>query len=341
MNGAPPKRHWLLTQPRSASNMLTKMLNLDQQNVRPSFGGGYFFIFAHIYRRTVGQKPWKKWTAQEMKTAIQQQQESFDSLQEFLAASEAEQQTIFVKEHVMVFAEPILENTRRFPETANGDSDVDEVAPIVAISRSSPPQPRSKLNRTCLPDEFLKTWHPTFLIRHPVMLFPSMLRAMLETDEWTPETALVMGKSDLSMFFQRSLYDFYEEHFGKTSNDGREWPLVLDADDLMQHPEMIRGYAALAGLDPEKVVLEWEPATEEQLSTMRSDVKRMLSTISASSGVRKDKVAANVDLETEAKKWKVEFGDELGSVLENAVHDAIPDYEYLRSRRLRPEQVSN
>src|SRR5690606_7516389 len=53
-NGTPIKRRfWLITSPRTASNMLVKILNLDEQGVRPGpMAGGYFFLPAAVERLT-------------------------------------------------------------------------------------------------------------------------------------------------------------------------------------------------------------------------------------------------------------------------------------------------
>jgi hypothetical protein len=60
----------------------------------------------------------------------------------------------------------------------------------------------------------------------------------------------------------------------------------------------------------------------------------MLSTLLGSTGVIKDKTPTVVDVAAEAKQWKEEFGEELAYMLETTVRDAMPDYEYLRSRRI-------
>jgi hypothetical protein len=60
----------------------------------------------------------------------------------------------------------------------------------------------------------------------------------------------------------------------------------------------------------------------------------MLSTLSASTGIIKDKTPTAVDVDAEVKQWKEEFGEEVAAKLETLVRDAMPDYEYLRSRRI-------
>ena len=62
----------------------------------------------------------------------------------------------------------------------------------------------------------------------------------------------------------------------------------------------------------------------------------MMSSLSASKGVIKDKAPANIDIAAEAAKWKVEFGEEVAQIIEKAVWDSMPDYEYLKSKRITP-----
>ncbi len=53
---------------------------------------------------------------------------------------------------------------------------------IAGIVQSVESAARSALNITTMSDEFLKTWKPTFLIRHPAAM-PSMYRTRLQNFE--------------------------------------------------------------------------------------------------------------------------------------------------------------
>ena len=95
------------------------------------------------------------------------------------------------------------------------------------VSRPS----RSPLNLTFLPDEFLKTWNPTFLIRHPAMMIPSLYRTCLGNFEMNgfKRTKKEPLPTELTTKWIRTLYDFYAAHFAESSL----WPIVLDADDRL------------------------------------------------------------------------------------------------------------
>ncbi len=51
--------------------------------------------------------------------------------------------------------------------------------------------------------------------------------------------------------------------------------------------------------------------------------------------IKTEKRDGDIVLEEEVEKWKVEFGDAVAEALMRRVKDALPDYHYLRSLRLR------
>jgi hypothetical protein len=103
----------------------------------------------------------------------------------------------------------------------------------------------------------------------------------------------------------------------------------------MLNPGIVTKYASLAGLDPEKLRFEWEEVSEEQLQSMPPPNRVMLSFINKSRGIDKGKVAGAIDIDAEAAKWRVEFGEQGGRNLEQWVRDAMPDYLALHAKRLR------
>ncbi|KAK3290206.1 uncharacterized protein B0H64DRAFT_332807 [Chaetomium fimeti] len=334
VNAAPthPTRVWLLTSPRTASNMLVKILNLDAQNVRPAEHGGYFFLNAGVKRFTFHDTPMNTWKDEDRAAVYAAQQVAFDNLQEYLDAAEKEGQRVFVKEHAFMMNDPHYESEHTYgPDAVTG-------TPGTLTAKGIEHPTRSALNLTSLPDEFLKTWRPTFLIRHPAMMLPSLYRTCIRDDV---NAFVVDGRKarpgkeplqcEVTMKWIRTMHRFYEAHFG----DDSTWPIVLDADDIMVNPELVTKYAALAGLEPEKLRFSWEKASEEQVAKMAPPNRVMLSSINASSKVDMSKVAGAIDIDAEAVKWRVEFGEEGGRNLEKWVRDAMPDYLDLHAKRLR------
>ncbi|KAI1421983.1 hypothetical protein F5Y12DRAFT_660979 [Xylaria sp. FL1777] len=321
------RRYWLLTMPRTASNMLVRVMNLDEQGVRTAaFHGGYFFFPSMIARLNLFNKG-PGWTPEDHASVEEAVKKSFDALQDYLEAAEKEGQKVFVKEHISFLNDAHYEYEHMY-STVSGEDSPPTPMPARGFAQST----RSSFNRTCLPDEFLKTWHPTFLIRHPGLMLPSLYRTTLKDGEiyGTKRAQKEPFEIEGTMKFVRALYEFYSHYFGENSM----WPIVLDADDVIKYPELVMKYAGLVGLDPDKLKFSWEKVSQEKIDQMESIVQVMLGTINASTGVDKGKIAGKLDIDAEAKKWRVEFGEEGGKKLERWVQDAMPDYEYLRSRRL-------
>ena len=332
----PPRRFYLFTSPRTASNLLYKMLALeDQPHVLPHKREGYFFLPTIRPRMTLfsgAGKPISEWNEAERAVLKAKFQESFDDLQTHVESAAAQGKDVFVKEHAPWLVEPTAEARWVF-----GNGGVEE-GPWMVETKTW--HTHSKGNQTVLPDEFLKMWLPTFLIRHPALVFPSLYRTALDLQgAEVARTDLAQQKLEMTMHWIRSLYDWFVEQRDTSLRDGQvdhklDWPIVIDADDIMLEPEVVRRYAAIVGLDPSKLKFEWEQVSEEDLAKMGRMEKRMRSTLVGSKGIVEGKTAMGLNLETEAEKWREEFGDMEGSKLESFVREAMADYEYLRERRL-------
>ncbi|KAI1817546.1 hypothetical protein GGS20DRAFT_14768 [Poronia punctata] len=322
------RRYWLLTMPRTASNLLVTILNLTEQGVRPCYHGGYFFFTSAMARLSLYHKPMSEWTPEQRKIVDDQMRENFDNLQDYLEAAEEGDQKILVKEHISFLNNPAFESEYMYGATDGDDASWKDVLP----ARHGASSTRSSPNFTVLPDEFLKTWHPTFLIRHPAKMLPSLFRTA-NHDEMQMDGK---GRSQKEPFdvestlkFVRALHEFYVGHFGPDS----QWPVVLDADDIITHPELVIKYAGMVGLDAEKLKFSWEKMSPEKLESLPPAQRIMIQTLSSSTGLLREKVAGKICIAEEAKKWKCEFGEETGAKLEKRVNDMMDDYEYLHKRR--------
>ncbi|KAI1343679.1 hypothetical protein F5Y15DRAFT_174139 [Xylariaceae sp. FL0016] len=322
------RRFWLLTSPRTASNLLIRILNLEEQNVRETYHGGYFFFPSLRARIGLLDTPPAQWTSAQREAVYQGSVASFDTLQDYLDDARRDGQKVFVKEHCF-----FINNLYHEMQYMHGADSV-EGEPQVLPARGVPNPTRSPNNLTVMPDEFLQTWHPTFLIRHPAMAFPSLYRTCLASIkiDGVGRARAEPYEVETTMQWVRSLYDFYAAYFAAQGEPS--WPLVIDADDVMNRPEVVAKYAATVGLDPAKLRYSWDKATPEQLGKMNKAEQRMLSSISDSVGVDKSKLAGSIDLDVEAAKWRTEFGEEGGRKLEKWVRDAMPDYEFLYAKRI-------
>jgi hypothetical protein len=273
------------------------------------------------------------WILEDRTQILDSYQLSFDALQQHVKIAEAQGKDVFVKEHVNWMIEPVAET-----KLVYGEKSTDEVPWTVKL-RSSLEQTHSKLNKTILPDEFLESWLPTFLIRHPALVFPSNYRTYVDNNgkENVKEDEKLLTL-EMTMYWTRTLYDWYTHHLYTSEHVSTEvsWPIILDADDIMLEPEVVLKYAKIVGLDPEKLRFEWNAKSKKDLDKMWNVERRMLSTISNSTGIVEGKTSMGLVVEEEVRKWKTEFGEEEGGKIERWVMEAMPDYEYLKAKRLKP-----
>lgn len=198
----------------------------------------------------------------------------------------------------------------------------DDIEPISLTDRNAPNQVHT--NPTSIPDTFLLTLRPIFQIRHPMLMFPSILRAEKKA-LGCPHPSSPMVAITLTLSHSRALYDWYLNH------ETGPRPQVIDADDIISDKNAVRHICVEAGLDPDAVQYEWE--TREEPNPMRAI---FLSTLYESTGIIPSLSSRGRDFEEEKAKWKAEFGDDDGEDLAKFVLDAMPDYNYLLSQRTYP-----
>ncbi|KAG9235735.1 hypothetical protein BJ875DRAFT_528212 [Amylocarpus encephaloides] len=324
-----PQRYFLLTYPRTASNLLIKILNLDEQpSVQSSERGGYFLMpqlkaFIELFGSN-SSRHLRPWTLGEKAKVKESQQGCYETMKKHAEDAAKEGKGVFVKEHVPWLIRPSVEREFLFGSEGMGGFSwgVD----------AFPKQMTSKLNETIFPDEFLKMWKPTFLIRHPALAFPSDYRTSVDLNGAEFARDRKGWELDMTLKWSRTLYDWY---LLNTSSTDSNFPIILDADDIMRHPELMVKYSKLIGLDAEKLRFKWDAVSSEQQEGMWAPERRMRDSIDNSEGVIRGKSSIGIDLGEEGKRWKVEFGEMGGERLEGWVRGAMGDYEYLRGRRLR------
>ena len=200
----------------------------------------------------------------------------------------------------------------------------DTVEPLIIHERGAPAN-TPHTNPTSLPDSFLLQFQPIFQIRNPVLMFPSLVRAQMDINFVSRPRDLVCQLM-LNLHAPRALYDWYAEQ----SATSHIIPRVIDADDVMNDPATVRLLCTQTGMDPDAVVYEWEERVVEDPRQAR-----FLSTISKSKGVIKGLDAQGKTVESEMEKWVAEWGREDAEEMARLVRDAMPDYEYLYSRRTK------
>ncbi|KAF2010778.1 hypothetical protein BU24DRAFT_495982 [Aaosphaeria arxii CBS 175.79] len=337
----PPIHNILLTLPRTSSHLLTRILNLPSQpSIHRHPSDGYFFLAPTVQRFShhLAGKPLPAWTSDERDALRDAFQTSYEELEAFHSAVVAAGKSSYVKIHVNWLIEPVSETSFLFP-----DLEQQQLLPApwtVQTASQGPDATKSALNETAVPDEVLRGWRPTFLVRHPALVFPSLLRTAIDNEG---VESVLKGEAtqrwEATFHWSRALYEFYDgdgEGEGRESRvEGVRYPIVVEADDVVGRPEVVRLYARAVGLDEKLVRYEWERASETEVAGLSKVERRMKDTLLGSRGIVGGKTAEGLVVEDEVVKWGKEFGEVLGERLRVLVEASMADYEWLRERRLR------
>lgn len=328
------------------NNRAVKILNIHHQpSLLTNAKGGYFFYPAFVQAARNGHlaKAPEDWSNEDVEAVKGGFQSCIDTMEEWSTKARDENKVLFAKEHAFW-----LVNPASFQEAVTGPG-----APGFSeqfrmnTDAYGPDQNYSLSNKTIVSNEYLRSWQMAFIIRHPALAWPSMYRAMLKVAaEGFMDEDGIKGSSEtnMSLRWSRMLYDWCMEQ-----PDVPTPPPVIDAHDLIHNPEVVLRLCEQTGLDKNVVQFEWDPndakksnnwspddpnakAEEHDLHSRAASI--MLSSLEASKGVIKDKAPAHIDIAAEAAKWKVEFGEEVAQMIEKAVWDSMPDYEYLKSKRI-------
>jgi hypothetical protein len=336
MTSQKPRRFFLLSHPRTASNLLVHILALDNQpNVAALELGGYFFVPVTGLTTQLGL--WGKhvdgWNDHEKAQIRQSYQSCFSQLEDYVQKAMSDDRIVFVKEHSILLTHPVFQAKPMFGSVQEAPWMVD-----IPERHYGPTKTRSPPNETIFPDEYLRAWNPIFLIRHPALTFPSRYRAFLDLEAKTATAEARNAHLSINMTFHatRALYDWYgRELSGSSSNNNVTWPIVLDADDIICDPGVTVRLAEIMGMDVDKLQFSWSPLSQQERERYFPSAQRLLSTLHSSGTLDKEKAATGIDLDTEIMKWKEEFGERDGAYIERCVRDAMADYEFLRAKRLR------
>ncbi|KAL5358106.1 hypothetical protein BJX96DRAFT_173139 [Aspergillus floccosus] len=270
-------------------------------------------------------------------------QEAFDQLEQSIESAQAKKEsggqgrTPFIKEHAFTFMKP--EMISRSLARPQRHMNIPRITAQPAKERTGRAMKASDddANPTVLPTQFLRSVTPVFLIRHPALVFESILRVSGPTmgahvdDEEFPVEA--------SMRWLRVLYDWYA-----ASADGGARPIVLNADEIMAHPVVVQELCQQLQLDPAGVRFQWDPVPREVIDSQSAYQRHFFSTIQSSCGVRLEKHSAahgqGLDLDAFTVTWQEAYGMQIAATLRSLVDAAMPDYEYLRGYELRASDLS-
>ena len=127
--------------------------------------------------------------------------------------------------------------------------------------------------------------------------------------------------------WQRDLYDWYIDN-------GFE-PLVIDTDDFIADPDLVRKLCTLCSMDPEHLLLEWPATTEDEKAKMLPIFVALQETLLDSTGIVASKGKPHIVVEEEVATWSELFGEQQAAVLRELLDLSLPHYLYLSERKVR------
>ncbi|GAW26691.1 hypothetical protein SAMD00023353_4301100 [Rosellinia necatrix] len=327
---------FLFTHPRTASNLLMKMLR-DHPGlgiIEYPFVDTYYYGKESLTLRDNDRMRSAKKRLHDHPALCQTFQAAFDQLEQTIQSTHATGRIPFIKEHAFTLVRPevISQNLGR---------DIPPRTTPRVIARALPTaadQAALDGNPTVLPTQFLLGVTPVFLIRHPALVFESILRVSGPTmgARVDDEEFLV----DASLRWLRLLHDWFARG-GASANGGVRRPIVLNADEVMARPTVVQKLCERLRVDPGDVCFQWDPVAPSVLEAQGSYHQHFFSTIQTSSGVQLDKHSAPdgrpLDLDAMAESWQEAHGSDAAAALRSFVAAAMPDYEYLSQFELQLE----
>jgi hypothetical protein len=359
MSDSQSPRILLVTYPRSASNLLIRILNLpDQLKVyTPNALAGYLFTSTatQIKDSNAWAAPLDAWPDELAERVKQCYLDGFTETQKTVSKGVELGRVVFVKEHIQGLLHPLAQ--QRFVFGSDTALKPEDLRRWDFSTTDGENVTRSPLNDTVLPDKSLELWKPIFLIRHPALAFPSQYKIFRELKGDEDEDPSGGKERWLNLFltlhWTRRLYEFYcekrdikgerdgDECKGRVEDDSPspgllEWPVIVDADDIITSPVIVERLASQIGMDVSNLKFKWNAMPVEDRKKISPLLQTMLSTLLASDGIQITKAAGQVvDIEAEKKKWKNEWGERKAEKLETWVQAAMEDYLFLRERRMK------
>ena len=335
----PPARVYFFTYHRTGSNLLTQLLALeDQPNVqrrdRSDINGMRFFLPLLSLKLESGYMGThvQALPPDQREEQVRCIKDCYKRLLQHLENAEQEGKMVCFKDHAHYITEPVAE-TRLF----YGDNSIADELPWTLRGPDELVQTdidRSELNETLFTDNFLKTWKPVFLIKHPGTAVPSFYRALVKasgSEFVESDQGLKFCQKAMALRCVRKLYNFYAQHFSNSQHDQGVWPVVVEFDDIITQPEILVRLCEITGLESSRLRLKWNTkCTNEPL-----EWEAFRGTLYESTKIDPSRVVGDMDLDKESVKWQEEFEEEVSHRIEASVREAIPDYLFLKSKRLR------
>lgn len=187
-----------------------------------------------------------------------------------------------------------------------------------------------------LPDSFLLSAVPIFIIRHPLMQTESWYRAIQRI--YPVDIKDPFCKLSANTNYCRQLFDWYKAQVPadvytgpNPKGPGPFMPIIVDADDLLEGTDTIERVCERANFSKDKVLYSWDTVSDDTKDVVsRSYLKGLWE----STGVDKSKSSKGVTAEAKHAAWKDEFGQEVADFLLASANEHMPDYEYMLAQKI-------
>jgi hypothetical protein len=182
----------------------------------------------------------------------------------------------------------------------------------------------TNMNLSMLPDEYLRTWGMTFVIVHPVVLFPLIYRAL----RYSPLPD-IQHSCALHMTYHWTVTLYKWAQADSTAPE----PIIIDADALIEIPGHLASmFCQQTGLHLDLGLVRFEDAKAHREARLWNDKDYRDRFIRLTAEGR-----STLDAVIELAKpgWVADFGTVAAGVIEDAVRAAQDDYMYLYDRRLQ------
>ncbi|MCJ1368503.1 hypothetical protein MMC16_007647 [Acarospora aff. strigata] len=246
-------------------------------------------------------------------------QEGFDEIQRDRRSAKNDGKSLLLKEHTFYTWEPSkLSQSMWGGPRSPSFTVVEEGSPLSTDSE--------KTNPTIFPDSFLKSWKPVFLIRHPAPTFESWYRA--ESGAWHIDLSDKSWSFFTSFQYSRQLYDW----FLSNSTDESSMPIVIDADDILDKSSTIKKLCSSLGMDTQHIPDKWHVIQAPENAGCRES--KFMGDYWNSTSIDSSKSSRGLDMAAKYTKWQADFGPDVANELLNIVEKAMPDYNYLKSKKV-------
>lgn len=237
-------------------------------------------------------------------------QHAFEEFNNLLQKAEKGQQIPLIKEHIFY----MMDAQTTYDCLGQSVSSSRRKPGVVTAGNESP-----STNLTLFSDEFLLSFMPVFIIRHPARAFPSSLRA--HNRSTGGNVFDVDFPANATFKLSRILLDWYKAHSSKP-------PIVIDGDRIVNDTErQMKQLCERFGIDEGRIQYSWDSKEDHGYGKVWD---AYYEGITGSTGVVRTKETMELPvLEEEVKKWKEEWNEAVALKLKEFVESAMDDYEYL------------